>query len=85
MFGERLCELCKKAIEPFKAVYRQSRYCSHCAKVRKSKNNSDSWPQDHRKQYMRRYMRAYRRSHPGLSTPYVQRYRKKKRVLAIAA
>lgn len=34
---------------------------------------------EERKHYMREYMRDYRRKHPGLSTPYVRKYRAKKR------
>lgn len=30
-----------------------------------------------RRRYMREYMRAYRRAHPGLSTPYVRKFRAK--------
>jgi len=32
-------------------------------------------PSAARREYMRRYMAAYRLEHPGLSTPYVRRYR----------
>ena len=32
-----------------------------------------------RRQYMREYMREYRRRRPGLSTPYVRKYRARMR------
>lgn len=35
-----------------------------------------------RQRYMREYMRAYRRAHPGLSTPYVQKFRMTQRDLS---
>jgi len=34
---------------------------------------------EERRNYMREYMRAYRLQHPGLSTPYVRKYRAGKR------
>jgi len=36
-------------------------------------------PEDRRK-YMREYMREYRLRHPGLSTPYVRKYRTRGRI-----
>ena len=32
---------------------------------------------DDRRRYMREYMRGYRLAHPGLSTPYVRKFRAK--------
>jgi hypothetical protein len=37
---------------------------------------------EERQRYMREYMRDYRRDHPGLSTPYVRRFRARRRKLA---
>jgi hypothetical protein len=36
-------------------------------------------PPEERRQYMREYMREYRYRHPGLSTPYVRKYRARTR------
>ena len=87
MLQERSCERCNKAIEPPKATYKQSRYCSSCAKIKKRESDadSDSRTEEQRRQYIRSYMRGYRRAHPGLSTPYVQRHRKRKRALPTTA
>jgi hypothetical protein len=86
MIGEKVCELCTNVIDKLKTNQKQTRYCSECAKVKKRENTFDPWTPEQRKQYMRGYMRGYRRKYPGLSTPYVQRHRKKKKpILATAS
>lgn len=86
MLQRRLCEICRGIVEKLKANHKQTRYCARCAKVKKRENTFDPWTTDERREYMRIYMRNYRLRHPGLSTPYVQRHRTRKRqVLRVAA
>ena len=86
MSGKRVCQghfrdkgKCNGFIEEERAVYKQTRYCAWCARIRKGENSLDPRTPEQRRDYLRRYMSEYRRSHPGLSSPYVRRYRAKKK------
>jgi hypothetical protein len=86
MLEGNLCEECKNKVEDPKARHRQTRFCGPCARSRNKKNSLDPWTPEERKVYMQRYMKVYRQRRPGLSTPYVQKYRANtKRKLAVAA
>lgn len=78
------CELCNKRVERARALYKQTKYCAHCAKVKKKENSLSSWHAEDKKEYMREYMRMYRRKRPRLSTPYVRKYRELKRATQAA-
>jgi hypothetical protein len=80
------CRLCTEVITSPKAQHKQTRYCDRCAKIKKRRNTLDPWTSEERREYMKQYMREYRRKRPGLSTPYVQKLRnKRKRKIAAAA
>jgi hypothetical protein len=72
------CEICKETVRGEKSKRKQTKYCDACARAKKKENTLCPWPPEKKREYMRRYMRAYRRSHPGLSSPYVRKYRQKK-------
>jgi len=72
------CTNCPELITGPRAQRKQTRYCERCARTKKKANTLDSWSADKRKEYMR----DYRRNHPGLSTPYVRKFRANQRKAA---
>jgi len=55
----------------------QTKYCEKCARDQKRLNSEEGRTYDMRKEELCAYMRTYRKKHPGLSTQYVRRHRKK--------
>lgn len=55
----------------------KAQYCEGCFNKLKRLNSLDPWTVEERRSYMRGYMRKYREDHPGLSTKYVRKYRRK--------
>lgn len=45
-------------------------------------SNIKTWTPERRQEYMKAYMCGYRRAHPGLSTPYVRKFRANQRKAA---
>lgn len=76
------CKNCEELITGPKAQRKQTRYCDRCARTMKKTNSLDPWTTDKRREYNKTYMRGYRRDHPGLSTPYVRKFRANQRKAA---
>jgi hypothetical protein len=72
------CRLCTEVVRGIRARHKQVRYCERCALIQKRRNTLDPWTPEERREYMKRYMREYRRKHPGISTPFVQKFRNRK-------
>jgi hypothetical protein len=63
---------------PRRSAAPQAKYCEECARERKRQNSLESRTYEERKEQQRAYQREYRKKHPGLSTPYVRRFRAKR-------
>lgn len=79
------CERCNELLKGERARHKQTKYCAPCAKAKKKENTLSTWTAEEKRRYMRHYMCAYRRSRPGLSSPYVRKYRQKKQEKFAAA
>jgi hypothetical protein len=73
------CEDCKEPVHGPRAAHRQTKFCVDCAKRRKKEQTKQSRPAVDRRESHREYMRKYRPKHPGISTPYVRKFRDKQR------
>src|SRR5207253_1917075 len=67
--------LTPKCPNPRRSEAAQAKYCEDCFRDRKRQNSLESRTYEMRKAKLCPYMRRYRKDHPGLSTPYVQKFR----------